>query len=289
MGQLRVASWNVLAACWASPRWYPGDIDIACLDRVRRRALINTTLQQIVPRPDVVCLQEVTETEFAFFANGFGPEFIGTFAGNARGYWSHWLTDDVEWEPNGPALFVRRDAVADVSMREVALSDFGNRAAWVDLVDHDGRRHTIVSIHLDADDATRRGHELDSLLSQIDADSGGGAVVIAGDFNADTVDTPVGEAITSAGFVDALTALGNHSPTHPFARPSDAFAAFARIDHILVRGARPVSAHVVDAGVWDLESPHARLSALVCRTGTDHLALCADIDVNAECVSPPAE
>ena len=61
------------------------------------------------------------------------------------------------------------------------------------------------------------------------------------------------------------------SPPIPTPDPTDDFAPIARLDHVLVRGSRPVDGRVVDSDVWVVPDPAQRLAEHLRVTGSDHL------------------
>jgi len=291
MGNINIASWNILAAPWASPSFYPPELDLAILDRNRRGKLNAAMMAAVADVHDVWCLQEVTVPELERIRAALSEigDFEAFHAHNAPEYWSNWLVDGVDWEANGPALIVRGNGVAadDNTVREqrvfqeLRLGEQGNAAASMCAVDAaTGSRYRVVAIHLDADSAETRCVELRSLIAQLEDPVVFGEwcsvpVVVAGDFNCDTVEGEIADMLRDAGFVDAHTACGQLDPTHPLARPGDSYVALARIDHIMVRGLQPVTSAVMDAGVFTIEAPGERFLEHLRRTGTDHLMIAA--------------
>ncbi len=272
-----VLSWNVLAAPWASPRWYPEGMDAEVLERGRRVELATAILQGI-PH-DLACLQETTPPDLARLRD---PRYDVHAADNDASLWSSWSTPEATWEPNGPAVMWRRDRFVDVETGAFDLGDHGNRAAWI-RAREPRRSHTlrVVSVHLDADDRDRRRAELARLLEWCRPEPGV-TDIVAGDLNADTVATSlapsgIADLVAAAGFVDALVSVGRRAPTHPYARPTDEYASLATIDHVLVRNGTAIDGAVVDSDVWTIDDPAARLEATLRRTGSDHLPIVSSI------------
>lgn len=265
---LVIATWNVLAAPWAAASFYPDGMDAAVLDRAVRSALVGAHLAVI--DADVVCLQETTPPDLAAIVSHLlGYESFATT--NTRDLWSKWSTGEVTWEPNGTAIVWRARAFDDITTGAFGLSDDGNIATWM-RARHvsSGRRVRILSVHLDADEAPLRRAQLPIALGFFGAEPGC-IDVVAGDCNEDTVGTDLGERCDRYEFADALTVLGCTEPTHPYARPSDDYAPIARLDHVLVRGTRPISGAVIDSGVWQVDIPGERMEEHLRRTGSDHL------------------
>ena len=266
---LTLVTWNVLAAPWAAPEFYPADMDPSWLDRAARADLTGALLASL--NADVVCLQETTPPDLAVVLRRLGTEYLHHAAPNGRDVWSKWSTPEVPWEPNGTAIVWRRDAFTDVVTDALMLTDDGNVATVVCArqVSSD-RPIRIMSVHLDADDPALRRRQLPVALDAF-APAESTVDVVAGDCNEDTIATDLGRICHEREFWDALTQLGRLEPTHPYARPSDDYAPLARLDHVLVRGAEPHRGAVIDSDVWGVENPGERLGEHLRRTGSDHL------------------
>ena len=271
---LTLVTWNVLAAPWAAPAFYPADLDAALLERRSRAELVGGVLAAL--GAEMMCLQETTPPDLAITLARLGGAYDHVGSSNGRDLWTHWSTPECPWEPNGTAIVWRRDAFTEVHTDAVPISDDGN-VATVLSARHaaSGRQLRVMSVHLDADDATIRRRQLPRVLAAFGPASGAidpaTVDVVAGDCNEDTIGTDLGTISDDHGFTDALTELNCTDPTHPYARPSDDYAPLARLDHVLVRGATAVDGRVVDSGVWGVDGPGARLAAHLEMTGSDHL------------------
>jgi endonuclease/exonuclease/phosphatase family metal-dependent hydrolase len=276
--ELTVVSWNVLAAPWAAPAYYPADMDPARLDRVARRALVAAQL--VALDADIVCMQETTPVDLAAVMEELGDRYAAHAAPNGRALWASWSTDALPWEPNGTAVLWRRGRFDAVETGSLALSDDGNAATTfaARVVGNDATVRA-VSVHLDVDRPELRRAQLATACAHFPIAAGATADVVAGDCNEDTIGTDLGTIAAEHGFADALTDLAATEPTHPLALPSDDYAPLARIDHVLVRGAAPVAGRVVDAGLWSVEGPGNRMVEGLRRTGSDHLAVVARLRV----------
>jgi endonuclease/exonuclease/phosphatase family metal-dependent hydrolase len=272
--RLRVATWNVLAAPWAAPAYYTAEMDVALLDRVARRDLVARRIAAL--DADVVCLQETTPPDLDAIVAALGSDVAVHATANDERLWSDWSSPEVPWEPNGTAVLWRRAALDDVVTGALALSDDGNVATTVSArCGPDGPPVHVVSVHLDVDRPELRRAQLRTACGHLASVTG--LTVVAGDCNEDTDGTDLGAIAAELGFVDALTAAGNSEPTHPLARPDDDWARLARLDHVLVRGGDGECGRVVDAGVWEVDDPTARLVEGLRRTGSDHLAVVTDL------------
>ncbi len=269
---VRVVSWNVLAAPWASPAFYGPDLDSTILDRDARAELVGCALRELAP--DLACLQETTPPDLARTLAVLGDGYDHRAAANGRDLWASWSTPELPWEPNGTAVLWRRDRFREADTAALELSTDGNVATVVDLTGPGGVPWLVRSVHLDADDAALRREQLPVALGP----PGSAAVtIVAGDCNEDTAGADLAAIVESTGFVDALTVLGATEPTHPYARPGDDWVALARLDHVLVRGAEPLRAGVEDSGTWSVDEPGPRLEEHLRRTGSDHLPVWVEV------------
>jgi endonuclease/exonuclease/phosphatase family metal-dependent hydrolase len=267
---LAMVTFNVLAPVWAAPVWYPPAMDPALLDAAYRRARITAFLAERAASTDVFCLQEVQESELPAFLSALGGGFAGAMSHNDRDWWSNWLVPELPWAPNGTAIIVRRQAFSDLAFRDVALSGDGNHAELVEGVHRaTGRRLRAASIHLDSDVEANRRREARSLMAELPpaADT---TDVVCGDFNEDSVTGTVSGVVERAGFADVLAAIGNREPTHPWSSSYNGATRWAIIDHLIVRGARPVSGDVLDFGALSIPDELTRIEANFRNTGSDH-------------------
>ncbi len=265
--EVRVVTWNVLAAPWAAPAFYPDGMDPALLDRRTRTELVAKTVRSI--DADVLCLQETTPIDLATVLLELDGRYDHHAVPNGPELWANWSTPVVPWEPNGTAVLWRRGRFDAVARGGVELSSDGNVATWVELTGPGGAQFRIMSVHLDADDLTIRRAQLPVALAAFAAEPGT-VDVVAGDCNEDAGAGDLGAKLDHAGFVDALSVLGITNPTHPYARPGDGWEALARLDHVMLRGVTPAAGAVLDFGTWTTEIPGDRMAALLAATGSDH-------------------
>jgi len=269
--ELTVVSWNVLAAPWAAPDYYPAAMDPRVIDRVARRELVAAQLAAL--GADILCLQETTPVDLMAIVAALGAGYSAHSAPNGRDLWAGWASDALPWESNVAAIVWRTDRLADPTTGALALSDDGNVATTLE-ARVGGVELNVVSVHLDVDRPELRRVQLGVACAAV---APGVVGVIAGDANEDTTGTDLGAIAAEHGFADALTAVGDADPTHPLARPSDGHAPLARLDHVLVRGAGPTDGRVVDAGLFAIDDAEARWIECLRRTGSDHLAVVSRI------------
>jgi endonuclease/exonuclease/phosphatase family metal-dependent hydrolase len=207
----------------------------------------------------------------AFIAAADG--FTGAMGFNDRDWWSNWLVPEIPWAPNGTAILVRRSAFSAIRIRDIALSGDGNHAALLDAVHRaSGRRVRAVSVHLDSDVQANRNREARSVVAQLPP-ADGTVDVICGDINEDAVNGAASGVFQRAGFTDALAAVGNREPTHPWDSQYNGSPRWAIIDHVIVRGLRPLSGDVYDFGVWAITEQTPRIEANLRNTGSDHFPI----------------
>lgn len=275
---LRVIAFNVLAPLWASPVWYPEDMDTALLDREYRRQRVAAFLQDAGRDADVVCLQEVEEAELPYFLSALGGEFEGRMASNDPDYWSNWLVGN-PWVPNGTAVIVRKATIGARQFADLTLSGSGNHAAAVSGVHSEtGRPVRVVSVHLDSDSNANRVRELRALMDQVPAATGT-VDIVCGDINEDTVKGSAAGIFKRNGYMDVLASVGNREATHPWDTTYNNSDRWAVIDHILVRGAEPVAGDVFDFGVWSIADETARIEENFLRSGSDHFPIGGEVRI----------
>jgi endonuclease/exonuclease/phosphatase family metal-dependent hydrolase len=276
-----VVSFNVLAPIWAGPQWYPDDLDPAVLDADGRREAVVSYLRGVRDDADLVCLQEVQESEFGAYSAALGAAFEGAMADNDPNFWADWLTD-VAWQPNGTAVFVRSTAITldDDGIRDVPLAGTGNHAAVaIGEMSDSGAPVRIASVHLDSDSQVNRLREVDSLFDEMPAETGS-TDIVCGDINEGTSIGALQGRFGRAGFVDVLAADGTEEPTHPFRDSYNRSPRWGVIDHVLVRDGHPVSGRVVDGGVWTIEDNTERIAEALRLFGSDHFPIEATVAVS---------
>jgi endonuclease/exonuclease/phosphatase family metal-dependent hydrolase len=275
--ELRVVAFNVLAPIWSSPAWYPPDMDAALLETGYRRERIEAFLRDIADSADVVCLQEVQDSEFPYFMAALGADFQGSMAVNDPRLWSSYLLG-TPWAPNGTAVAIRRSLfAADPQFRDLPTYG-GNHVAAVFGVHGASRRPLrAYSVHLDSERTSNRTKELRALLA--DADPASGAVdIVCGDINEDTIIGSASGLFARAGFVDVLASVGNREATHPWSTTYYSSTRWLVIDHILTRGAIPVAGEILDMGASDIADEVERIEANFRRTGSDHYPIMGAVE-----------
>ena len=275
---LRVVAFNVLAPIWSSSVWYPKDMDTALLETEYRRARITAFLSSIAADADVVCLQEVQDSEFPYFMAALGADFQGAMAVNDRKLWSNYLVD-TSWAPNGTAIAIRRSLLdGDAQFRD--LPTYGGNHVSVVTGTHvaSGRRLRANSVHLDSERTSNRTKELRALFA--DASPESGAVdVVCGDINEDTIIGSASGLFDRAGFVDVLASAGNREATHPWSTTYNNSTRWLVIDHILTRGATPIAGEVLDMGSSTIADEVGRIEENFRRTGSDHYPIVGTLEL----------
>jgi endonuclease/exonuclease/phosphatase family metal-dependent hydrolase len=275
--ELRVVAFNVLAPIWSAPAWYPQDMDAALLETGYRRVRLEAFLRGIAASADVVCLQEVQDSELPFLMAALGAGFQGAMAVNDPELWSNYLLG-TPWAPNGTAIAVRRSLfAADPEFRDLPTHG-GNHVAVVSGVHAaSGRPLRAYSVHLDSERTSNRTKELQAVFA--DAGPESGAVdVICGDINEDTIIGSASGLFARAGFVDVLASTGNREATHPWSATYYNSTRWLVIDHILTRGAIPVAGDVLDMGTASIEDEVERIEENFRRTGSDHYPIIGTVE-----------
>jgi endonuclease/exonuclease/phosphatase family metal-dependent hydrolase len=254
-------------------------MDPSLLATAPRRAALTAYLASVAPTTEIVCLQEVALSEFAYFAAALGSRFQGAMAFNDPDFWSNWIVPEIPWQPNGPAIFVRKNAFDHIAISDRPLGT-GNHAAVVEAtLAATGRTIRAWSIHLDSDRESNRGSEFDTVLAGMPALTSA-TDIACGDFNEDSVLGGVGAHLRQAGFVDAHESVGQRRATHPWSTQYYNSTRWAIIDHVVVRNGQPVAATVVDGGLAGITDELERIEATLRQKGSDHYAVTATISVN---------
>ncbi|TAL65026.1 MAG: hypothetical protein EPN84_02265 [Legionella sp.] len=280
--QIKVLTFNILAPCWASPDYYPATA-APYLDRVYRRGKIINFLKS-KPTVDVFSLQEVTQVEFGYIKDALKKDYIAFQSFHSPTYWSDWITVNPPWEPNGNAILIKKNRFSNVVFQDVALSDDGNHAIYMQATDvNTNKKVRIAAIHLDSDHSYNRERELQALLALM-TPIAGVTDIIAGDFNIDINYTNLQQDLVHANFINLLSTLGINQVTSPYSSTYYAHAKFGVIDNIAIRNAQALDGSVISNGLFQLypntkdEDPRVTLNMQI--TGSDHFAVEGTIKAN---------
>lgn len=277
---IQIVTFNVLAPCYASPSLYPAG-SVLFLEKNRRRERIIGFLNSVSANTDIIALQETTQTEFQYFKSAFEKDFYGFEVYHDAKYWTDWRLPDLAWEPNGVAIFVRKNSFKDVKFNDLALSDGGNHSAYFEGI-HQSTSLKIraASIHLDSDRDVNRHRELKSLLNYFTPDSTT-RDIIAGDFNYGTHNGVIKLYLRKNKFIDVLYKLDREEWTSPYSDDWYRSRNNGIIDHVVVRNARPRDGQVFNFGLWDLypTNQDQRILAALEQIGSDHFPVLSVIDL----------
>jgi mRNA deadenylase 3'-5' endonuclease subunit Ccr4 len=208
-----VASYNVLAAAYAEPRFYPR-VAPEMLEAGARRKRLVTRCASL--GADVLCLQEVELAVFSMLDERLAAAgWRGDFAkkGGAK--------------PDGCAIFVRAPLVLRESSA-IAYTDGSGHIAQIANVEVDGIVVRIANTHLKwhAPDVKPEERLSAGQMRELLAASSGTAI-LCGDFNFEMT-SEVYAAMRAAGFVDPHAA----SPA-PTCNPN---GRAKKIDYVVARG-----------------------------------------------------
>jgi endonuclease/exonuclease/phosphatase family metal-dependent hydrolase len=245
--------------------------------RIAGRVRIKAFLSRIAADADVVCLQEVQDSEFPGFMDALGAQFHGAMAVNDPKLWSNYLVG-MTWAPNGTAIAIRRSLLyGDPQLRD--LPTYGGNHVSVVTGTHaaSGRQLRAYSVHLDSERTSNRTKELRALF--VDAKPESGAVdVVCGDINEDTIIGSDSGLFDRAGFVDVLASVGSRGATHPWSTTYYKSRRWLIIDHILTRGATPVAGEVLDQDGSVIADEIERIEENLRRTGSDHYPIVGTVE-----------
>lgn len=294
---LKVLTFNVLAPCWASPTYYPAG-SVSKLERMYRRNRIISFLNQAVASGvAVIALQEVQIDEYPFFYDALKTLFEGSMSFHNDSYWSSWITADPPFARNGNALFLRKDIFTNIQFSDKPLSDDGNHCVYATAQNKvNAMKFRIASMHLDADNSSRRNNELSALFgilpNQVNT-----VDIVAGDFNAALSSGNLSNLMRQNAFFNALDVAGIAEQTHPFTTSYNRNTNWGPIDHIAYRSAAiagkasptndgmpTIDNGVVDFNVWKQYPSGAtyeteRISKNFDNCGSDHFPVIATLMV----------
>ncbi|MBP6218582.1 MAG: hypothetical protein KA436_08350 [Oligoflexales bacterium] len=290
--QIQIISFNILAPCYAHPDLYPKGA-LPLLDRNVRRERIFSFLQSIAPTTDIISLQETTQMEFRYIQEFLQENFSGFEVYHDQKYWSDWNTPDLEWEPNGVAIFLKKTSFDRMQFQDLPLSNSGNHGAYFEAL-HRASDIDIrgASIHFDSDRASHRNQELKALLSYMTPNPHK-VDIIAGDFNYGTHAGITKRYLSQNRFTDVLhevyqRKLGMQGIeyyeewTSPYSIGIYRDKNLGIIDHITVRRAKAADGQVINFNLWSLYpyNEDARILASLKVSGSDHFPIRAVIEVS---------
>lgn len=269
---IKVLTFNILAPCWAGTKYYPLTA-VPYLNRVYRRdKIINFLLSK--SSTDIFTLQEVTQEEFIYLKESLKNDYVAFQALHSPNYWSNWISKDLPWEPNGNAIFIKKNRFSIIDFKDLTLTDDGNHAAYVEALDlKTHKKIRAVSLHLDSDRAANRKREFQALMNYL-PQRNDFIDVISGDFNTNTNSSSLHKEVKKAKFQNLLTSLGINKVTCPHFISTFKQPNFGSIDHVLIRNANPQNGNVIDYGLMQIypysEDKEERLSASIKISGSDH-------------------
>ena len=280
--QIKIITFNILAPCWASPSYYPPSSSIY-LDRVYRRGKIINFLKSR-SSVDVISLQEVTQIEYGFIKDALKKDYIGFQSLHAATYWNNWITENPPWEPNGNAVFLKKSRFTDINFQDIALSDDGNHAVYVQATDlNTNKKVRVAGIHLDSDHPYNRERELKALFDVMSPVTDV-TDIVAGDFNIDINYTNLQQDIVKAEFINVLSSIGIKNVTSPYSSTYYAHAKFGVIDNIIVRGGLAVDGVVNSNQLFELypntKDEDPRVTKNMELTGSDHFSVEGTIKIS---------
>jgi len=234
---LKVVTFNVLAPCWASPAYYPAR-SVSKLEKTYRRNRIISFLNQAVSSgAAVIALQEVQIDEYPFFSEALKTLFEGSMSFHKDSYWASWITPDPPFARNGNALFLRKGIFTNIQFSDKALTDDGNHCVYATAQNRlNAKNFRIASIHLDADNSSRRNNELNAMFELLPYQAST-VDIVAGDFNAALSSGNLSNLMRQYSFYNALDVVGIPEQTHPFTTSYNSNTNWGPIDHITFRNA----------------------------------------------------
>ena len=200
-------------------------------DWPKRANVIIAAMRRV--HPDVICLQEVLQHERL-------PNQAHTLA-DSLGYAVHFTSVDSAHHVKryGNAILTRHQVLRIGERNLAPANDY--RVAVQVRIDFRGREIDIYDTHLHhtREGGAFRATQIRDLLAFVDSTRGKGAVVVAGDFNAEPA-TPEMQLL-APGYVNAFTALHPHATRAEARTFNPVFGGDpGQIDHVLVaKASRP--------------------------------------------------
>jgi len=283
---VKIAAFNVLAPCWASPSYYPTTCAPLLAPWQTRINRCTTFVKKTFLDVDVITFQETEATINPTLAAALGNGFQVYHAFHDDDYWSKWVTTDPPFARNGVSIGVSKTKYDQMSFKDIALGTGCHAGVVTCRHITVNRWFRFVSCHFDSDSGGRRGKEAQTLVETLDADKTRPYVdVIAGDLNADSKVGVIKSRITDNGFLDVLRAMGIEENTSPYSTSSNGNSMWGNIDHIMVRGERfnAVAAKIHSFNLWTtfpvlggqpgIENENLRITKNMELTGSDHFAV----------------
>ena len=199
MDTVKIASFNILAPCWANPKYYclsgrESPLLFPSEDRIAR------TLQYIdknIPNADIFCFEEVDSTvlpQLRAHCEALGFFFFTAFHDLA--YWADWTHAFSPLVPNGNSIAINKNKFEVIKTVDLSLGSTGNHGAAVIAriisLKSTSRVFRIVAVHFELDSLESRTAEIKSVmkfLKETDGEYPEAIDVIAGDYNTE-LDTP---------------------------------------------------------------------------------------------------
>lgn len=277
---LNVATFNVLAPCFAQPSWYyPSSFPY--MEAEFRRGRILQFLNSI-KEYDVIALQEVTDDfietvgGIAYSRTGDYPYYVSLLTKthyscfvshdrryNANSFCANPMSPHA-WIKNGTALFIKRTTFNNVMFNDVILGKGGNHATMAVCVHRaSGKRLRIMSVHLDSDAGGNRQMEWESIKANL-PDNPNLVDLILGDFNCSTQqgilandfssfnkDGESGKFKNALYKISAETGVMIYKPTHPFTSSYANGHTYEKLSNIVYRyGLNPSNIYYSGVGVY---------------------------------------
>lgn len=274
---LKIATFNVLAPCWASPQSYPENCASIVENTSYRLTKIASEINALKAQDmDVFCFQEMTDEMFKGIGAILGSDYQGYIAYHDLSYWAVDRVSPDDSVPNGNATFVNVKKWDTVLARDIATypdNGSGNHAMYLQIRPKKGVHvFHLVNVHLDYYDKATREKELAGALAVMFPyfKSPEDTEIVAGDLNANPTGAGLKQFLEGNHFTNLKASL---EATHPFLESEGG----PTIDHILVRNGTPLEGIVRHHDVWTtypVLSPDtndsSRIRATLETCGSDH-------------------
>ena len=299
-----IMTYNILASCYADPKYYPRHC-VEYLDiNLRRKAICN--FLSMNKNLDIIAFQEITDDtndkigEFTFIKNFLSEDYICHIVHHDSTYWSSYFNPDSSanncYMKNGNALFIRKNLFSIIKWHDIS-SNTGNHAICLE-TEINNSKFRIVNVHFDNLNVLNRQAEFKNVMDYLYSNDIGCIQtqtqtqtqtfdIILGDFNDDVHANSVMKNLMS---IYKLHGTKTDKLKHTYAS-TDICQVNHPIDHILISENlidKIVESNVYDNNFLNIQDKNERINKTLQFFGTDHYPVYAKFTFESDVVSIPS-
>ena len=274
---IKLATFNVLAPCWADTKYYPVN-SLQYLDKDYRKKTIIDLLLNLTKTNDLIALQETQEDEFLYIKSVLAVvNFEGFNINHRDDYWCLYITENPPFVSNGVALFWNKKTINMLKIYGQNLTNDGNRCimAFFENIKNT-KLFRLMCVHLDSDTVGRNEFETKEIINIFNEFNiiKNTTDIIIGDLNFNTECPPYNKIFSDNNFKNVLKTVNKYEITYPYDILHMGNCIYNIIDHILIRNGIVVDGKVITFNVWDdAETDDDLINLLLQRTGSDHFVV----------------